>query len=62
MANQFSLGFDAYISRHWEEKQEIFDAILQKFPNDTRAQIYYTRCIALQEEPLGPNRQPITHL
>lgn len=62
MADEFSLGFDAYVGRQWEEAQEIFGAILQKFPNDAPAQIYYTRCIALREEPPGPNWQPITHL
>ncbi len=62
LSEQFTIGFEAYISQHWQQAQTIFKNLAITYPNDATTQIYLTRCIALQEDPPGPEWRPIVHL
>lgn len=62
LSEQFTAGFEAYIAQHWQQAQNIFQYLANTYPDDITTQIYLTRCIALQEDPPGPNWRPIVHL
>lgn len=59
---EFTKGFNAYLAREWDRGCEIFGTLAAKFPDDTPAKLYLSRCENYRESPPGPEWQGIEHL
>ena len=62
LADRFTEGFKKYVGQEWQEARDIFEALSADYSSDVTTQIYLTRCIALQDDPPGPEWRPIVHL
>lgn len=62
LVDRFSHAYIRYTARDWSTAQRLFESVLNDFPNDIPSAIYIERCIELQQNPPGPDWQPVTHL
>jgi len=56
----FAKGVDAYRTRRWDEALSIFEAIIEKRPEDGPSHMFIARCRALLSTPPGPDWDPVT--
>ncbi len=56
----FAKGVDAYRTQRWSEALAIFEAIVEKQPDDGPSHVFIERCQTLLAEPPGQDWDPVT--
>ncbi|MGA2402670.1 MAG: adenylate/guanylate cyclase domain-containing protein, partial [Syntrophobacteraceae bacterium] len=62
LCEEFTRGFNAYLSRNWNGACAIFSDLSIKFPQDAPTSFYLSRCAHFQDNPPGQGWQGIGHL
>ncbi len=62
LCERFTAGFDAYLIKDWQTAIDVFQELTSRYPDDLASQIYFNRCLALQQAPPDPDWVPVTNL